>query len=120
QAQQNDAEEVREALAALAQIEEAIVEAPARDARRLIERLVTKITVVFDHDRPRNVTHASHVDLEFHPDVQKLLPSSSSMPSTTSGSARSVRSARGRSSAPGCAPAGSSRTGAAATSPGRC
>ncbi len=73
-----DAEAVRESLALLGEIEDAIASVPPREARRVVERLLTKVTVVFDHSRPRNQSHASHVDVEFHPDLKKLLPSSAS------------------------------------------
>jgi hypothetical protein len=77
-AAQGNAAEVRDALAVLAELEGAIDELPARELRRVLERLVTRVVVVFDHSRPPNQCQASAFEVTFHPDVAKLLDSGSS------------------------------------------
>jgi DNA invertase Pin-like site-specific DNA recombinase len=69
-----DTEQICEALEALAEIEEAISEAPAREVRAIVERLVTRVTVIFDHSLPKSKNHATHIEIEFHPDIANLLP----------------------------------------------
>lgn len=66
---------VQEALAALADLGDHLEDVPPREARRVVERLVAKVTVIFDHTRPSRSCQASHVDVEFRPELQNLLQS---------------------------------------------
>jgi DNA invertase Pin-like site-specific DNA recombinase len=80
-----DAEEITGALATLAELGDHLKDVPPREARNVVERLITKATVIFDHSRPATVSHAAYVELEFHPDVEKLLrPDSGTRTPTTS------------------------------------
>src|SRR5262249_52318017 len=70
---QASAEEIRAALSALSDLAEHVEDVPPREARRVMERLVTKVTVVFDHSRPSNRNQASHIQIQFHPDLAEVV-----------------------------------------------